>query len=330
MLPPLFSKNGQLLPIDKAIISVDNIEFTYGFGVYENLKVRNRILYFPELHIQRLFHSAKAIGLTTQYDQKTIHDFLINLIKKIKEGSFNLKMLCVGNKEGSDLYILALAPKFLTAKEYSQGVQAITYKTERQFPQAKTLNMLPSYIAYKKAHQEKCYDALLVNEKDEILEGTRTNLFFTDGKTIFTAPEDKVLNGVTRLTLIEAITRYNKGKANEKSQDKNPSLKNNVMKETNKNPIKETGKKNENVIGAKNQEQSQPQKIIIKEKILKKDEINDYQGFFLTSTSSKIVPINKINETTILIPNLIKKVMKIYDEYLMQYASSQIDIKHAK
>ena len=40
--------NGKLIKAKDAKIGVDSIEFTYGFGVYENLKVRNRKVYFLE------------------------------------------------------------------------------------------------------------------------------------------------------------------------------------------------------------------------------------------------------------------------------------------
>ncbi len=37
-----FSKNGKILPIEQAVIPFSNIEYSYGFGVYENqLKKRN-------------------------------------------------------------------------------------------------------------------------------------------------------------------------------------------------------------------------------------------------------------------------------------------------
>ena len=70
MIGPVFSKNGELLPVSEATIPLDNIEFTYGFGVYENIKIRNRILYFAEKHCQRLLHSAKYIGITTKLSPK--------------------------------------------------------------------------------------------------------------------------------------------------------------------------------------------------------------------------------------------------------------------
>ncbi len=275
MLGHYFSLNGQLLPIEKALIPLDNLEFSYGFGVYEALKVRNKIVYFPEKHIERLFHSAKTINLKVPLSPEAVFSALKDFTIAISEhSSYNIKIVCVTN----NLYIFATAPLFVPDKLYRLGAKVITYSGERQFPQAKTLNMLMSYLAYAKAREEQAYDALLVDREGFICEGTRTNFFFTDGTTIFTPPKEKVLEGVTKLTLTEALS----------------------------------------VKG-----------IIVEEKTVKKDDIctnnflnPHYQGFFLTSTSSKVLPISQIDEQVVSVPAIIQAVKEIYDQFLESYADS--------
>ncbi len=269
MLAPSFSLNGKLLPTDQAVISLDNLEFSYGFGVYEIIKVRKKILYFPEKHIERLFHSAKTIKLTVPLSLEAVFSALKEFTNAIAEESYNIKILCVAG----NLYIFATAPLFVSDKLYRSGVSVITYHGERLFPQAKTLNMLMSYQAYAQAKEQQAYDALLVDNQSFIREGTRTNFFFTDGRTIFTPPSEHVLEGVTKLTLTEALRQ---------------------------NGID-----------------------VIEKKILH-SELNHYTGFFLTSTSSKVLPIREIDGVTFEIPKLIRTVMVIYDKYLQEYTSSSM------
>ena len=279
MIGPSFSFNGNLLPIHQAFVSVDNLHFVYGYGVYENLKVRSRVLFFPELHAERLLHSASAIGLKTVYTEEKIKEIVEHLCKVIPQESFNLKVLLMGNeKDNADMYVFALNPRFLTGKEYREGVRVITHHGERLFPNAKTLNMLMSFLAYKKAQEKGAYDALLVDNEGAVQEGTRTNLFFTDGKTIFTPPMEKVLDGVTRMTVIDALRK--KG-------------------------------------------------IIVQERNLKLGEVKDYKGFFLTSTSSKVLPISRIDEMKFEIPPIVRDAMKIYDEYLERYAGKARKISYS-
>ncbi|MDO8428613.1 MAG: aminotransferase class IV [Candidatus Diapherotrites archaeon] len=273
MIGSFFSLNGQLLPKEQAVVSVDHIEFSYGFGVYESLKVRNRILYFPELHIDRLFLSAQTLSLPCLFSKKQVLDFLHEFINSVSEESFNIKMILIGKNQGkeSDLYIFALNPLYLPSKSYTQGIKVITFLGERQFIQAKSLNMLMSYLAFKQAREQKAHDALLVDSHNCVLEGTRTNFFFTDGITIFSPSVEKVLNGVTRITLLDAL------------------------------------KKN---------------KIPFKEKDLNVNELSNYSGFFVTSTSANVLPVSEIDGKKFKIPDIVKKVISAYDQHLEAYAKS--------
>ncbi|MBI4151576.1 aminotransferase class IV family protein [Candidatus Woesearchaeota archaeon] len=280
MLGRWFSLNGSLLPIEKAVIPLDNLEFSYGFGVYETLKVRSGHLYFPERHMERLFHSAKTIGLNVPLPSDALFSALKDLVRALndellqstppRDQSYNLKILCVAGT----VSIFATAPLYVPEKYYKHGVDVITHHGERLFPQAKTLNMFMSYLAYARAKEASAYDALLVDREGVIREGTRTNLFFTDGISLFTPPREHVLEGVTKLTLTDAL--------------------------------REKG-------------------VTVTERPLSVQDIPTYAGFFLTSTSSKVLPISQIDHVPIQIPTLVREVMRIYDQYLEKYASRVIE-----
>ncbi len=265
-----FSKNGEILPSEQAAIPLSNIEYSYGFGVYENLKVRHGIVYFVTQHIGRLLASAQIIGLTHEFTQEKIAADISGLLEKLDlkepDNSCNVKMLLIGGRE-PQLFIQALAPHFPDRKLYSEGAKTITVHYERQFPNAKTLNMLPSYLAYKKAKEQECYDALLVSQEGLILEGTRTNFFAMKGAMLFTAPKEDVLEGVTRQTVIAAA--------------------------------KKAG-------------------FNLEEKKIPLSHVHEYDGAFLTSTSSKIVPIRQIDDKDFQIPEKLKELMQAYDTFLKE------------
>ncbi|MDP3988271.1 MAG: aminotransferase class IV [Candidatus Levybacteria bacterium] len=201
----VFSLNGKILPIEKATISALNIEYSYGFGVYETIRVNNQIPYFVEQHIERLLNSAQIIELEHKFSKDELKEFVQLLINRLPDQTYNLKILLIGGKE-SLIYILPLSPLFPEDKLYRKGAEAITYNYERQFPQAKTLNMLGSYLAYKKAKENNCYEALMVDKERTITEGTRSNFFTIKDLTIFTVPKEKVLDGITkRIVLFVAL-----------------------------------------------------------------------------------------------------------------------------
>lgn len=196
---PLFSRNGLILPIEEATIPLSNIEYAYGFGVYENIRVvKGRPLFLPD-HIERLFASCQAIDLKQTYSADQLSQWIHDLVAKIEADAFNLKLLLIGATDPKDavLSIIPLAPKFPDKKLYSKGASAITVQYDRQFPQAKTLNMLGSYLAFKKAKEAGSEDALLINRDGCLTEGTRTNFLAFRGQTIISPPLKDILLGVT-------------------------------------------------------------------------------------------------------------------------------------
>jgi len=257
----------------EATVPLDDLAFAYGFGVYETLKVRHGVLFFPELHEERLWHSARAIGLEHPFQPGDFRRFLDALTEANRTGDANLKALLVGGPTAGEarLVILQLAPLFPDRKNYKHGATAITWNGERVYPQAKTLNMLVSYLAYREARSQDAYDALLVNRHGQITEGTRTNFFVTDGTALACAPAEQVLEGVTQLTVRQVI--------------------------------RELG-------------------IPLEERPLPLSELNRWQGAFLTSTSTKIMPLRQIDDRPIPLSELVDKLRLAYDAWLDEYARS--------
>ncbi|EKE14537.1 MAG: hypothetical protein ACD_12C00439G0002 [uncultured bacterium] len=262
-----FSQNGKILPIEQAVIPLSNIEYTYGFGVYENVRVSNGDIYFLKDHTERLFESAKTIGLDHSFSEEFIKNSISDLIRDYKSETFNLKILLIGGstKEKAILNILCLNPLFPDKKLYRDGAEFITYDYERAFPHAKTLNMLESYLAYKKAKERKAYDALLINHDGFILEGTRTNFFCIKDKVIYSPFEKDILLGVMRKVMLKV------------------ALENNYQ---------------------------------VVEKNIKLEDVKLYNGAFVTSTSSKIMPIKSIDGNLLNIPGSLKELMKLLNPFL--------------
>ena len=204
-----FSKNGKLLPLTDATIPLENIAYQYGFGVYETIRVRNKIAYFTKQHIERLLQSAKLIELEHIYALPEIDSYIQEVTQKNNTQNCNLKILLIGGKDTEDtlLFILPLAPLYPDKKIYINGVTVKTAQYERFLPNAKTLNMLQSYMHYTKAGRKGHYDALFLDDKNNVLEGSRTNFFVIKDKTLITPPKEKVLEGVTRQTVIAAAKK---------------------------------------------------------------------------------------------------------------------------
>lgn len=204
-----FSQNGQVLPAGRAVVPLDNVEFSYGFGVYETVRVVKEQALFLDEHCRRLMSSARIIGLEHDFDQSFVERAVNQLVEANQADTCNLKILLIGapSADRATLNILCLNPLFPDRKLYKDGAHCVTYRHERPFPGAKTLNMLPSYLAYREAKAANAYDALLINQKDCVTEGTRTNFFAIKGKTLTSPKADDILEGVTRAHVISTAEK---------------------------------------------------------------------------------------------------------------------------
>jgi D-alanine transaminase/branched-chain amino acid aminotransferase len=195
-----FSHNGKVLSAEQAQVPLASIEYSYGFGVYETIRVSHGTAHFVDDHMRRLELSAKTIGLEHSFTPSEITGYITDIIAANEVETCNVKLLLIGGKTAADasLFILCLAPYFVDRKLYKTGCHCTTYDYERMYPHAKTLNMLPSYVAYRDAVAQGAHDALLINRRGEITEGTRSNFFVLKENTIYSPPASEILLGVTR------------------------------------------------------------------------------------------------------------------------------------
>ncbi len=263
-----FSRNGTVLPIEQAVVPLSNIEYSYGFGVYETVRVGNDIAYFLKDHTERLIESARFIGLEHPFTPEFVEKSILGLAQKTDADSYNLKVLLIGGatKEAATLSILCLNPLFPDKKLYREGASFITRAHERAYPHAKTLNMLGSYLAFRDAKAAGAYDALLVNRNGFITEGTRTNFFCMNGKAIFTPRERDILLGVTRKAVLKVA--FDNG-------------------------------------------------FELVERDIKPSDLHLYDGAFITSSSSKIVPARSIDDHVFgMPPAALQELMRLFDAFL--------------
>lgn len=274
MTGEFFVHNGALEPVVAAVVPLDDADVIYGYGVYETLKVRRGLIYFPERHVERLLHSAREVGIAHPFTDRQLLEGLQRLVEANRTVDANLKVLLYGGGTSAQarFYILQLAPLFPDRKLYRNGATAILVPGERWKPQAKSLNMLLSAYAYHRAQEAGAYDALLVNREGRITEGTRTNFWYTDGERIFTPPRHQVLEGVTQQTVLECL--------------------------------REAG-------------------IEVVRRELATSELPQWSGCFLTSTSTKVMPLRTVAEVSFEVPPIVRRVMELYDAWLDRYESER-------
>jgi branched-chain amino acid aminotransferase len=112
---------------------------------------------------------------------------------------------------GCNTLAVLVEPIIVDAPHPESGVRIITTRSEREQPTVKSTNYITAIMAMQEAVKSGAVEALHVDAHGMVSEGTRTNIFFVltrddnKNKVIVTAPDDILLQGVTRKVLIELI-----------------------------------------------------------------------------------------------------------------------------
>jgi branched-chain amino acid aminotransferase len=200
-----FILNGNLQEAE----SFDNSLVYEGDSIYEVLRLIKGNPFFFSDHMERLAMSAKLQKKEIPADAQTLRRDIINLTRSDKRRETNMKIVFNYNSGKTNYLIYFIESVYPSENQYSKGVKGVIFFAERKDPESKVINHRLRSAIYHKLIMESGYEALLVNENNQITEGSRSNIFFLKGETLVTAPDNVVLNGITRKHILE-ICRENK------------------------------------------------------------------------------------------------------------------------
>jgi branched-chain amino acid aminotransferase len=186
--------NGELHPSCEAA-TFDRID---GNSVYEVIKLIEGVPLFFEDHMARMQRSVALLGAEIEKPTRQVRAEINELVEKNGCADINVKLVWYPEKEGSIFLTYFVRQDFPDDGAYRRGAHVILYDGERRNPQIKAVKT--SYRERVRAVREAAgaYEALLVDDKGFISEGTRSNLFFLIDHQLCTPPSDAVLLGVTR------------------------------------------------------------------------------------------------------------------------------------
>ncbi|MFA4984467.1 MAG: branched-chain-amino-acid transaminase [Candidatus Omnitrophota bacterium] len=212
--------NGKFFEKNDAKISVFDHGFLYGDGVFEGIRVYERLIFKAWEHIERLYESAHSIMLKIPMSKDQIAQAMIRTLKENKLENAYVRLI-VSRGEGD----LGLDPRKCKGKEtvviiadkitlypdklYREGMDIITVATARNAhealnPQIKSLNYLNNIMAKIEAHNSGYEEALMLNDQGYVAECTGDNIFIISKGELYTPPECMgALRGVTRDTVLE-------------------------------------------------------------------------------------------------------------------------------
>jgi branched-chain amino acid aminotransferase len=194
-----FILNGELQPSD----IFDNSMVYEGDSVYEVIRmIKGNPVFFHD-HMERLSGSVKIQGKEMLADLPALRKAIITLTRSDRKKESNLKIVFNYNNGEKNYLVYYIEPIYPTAEQYRDGVKGILFHAERRNPESKVINHKLRSAIYHRLILESAYEALLVNDHNLITEGSRSNIFFLKGETLVTAPDNLILNGITRKHILE-------------------------------------------------------------------------------------------------------------------------------
>ncbi len=201
-----FIANGSLCPVKEA----QQIEQMPGVTVYEILRVEKGVPLFLEDHLKRLKNSATLSGYSLGKSIQAIAGDIQLLIDKngMKQGRIRLEIIFdERTKRGQRCYIFSTSYSFPGKEQYKRGVKTDLCYAIRQNPNAKLAYTDARRRADELIEAKNLFEVLLVTAENTITEGSRTNFFCIKEGSIITPPSDQVLNGISRMKLLEALDK---------------------------------------------------------------------------------------------------------------------------
>lgn len=200
-----FILNGELKPVD----FFNNSLIREGQSIYEVIRMVNGQPVFFHDHMNRLVNSVHLRNKKPLANVTDLRRSILKLIKSDRRKEANLKIVFNYTGDSENFLVFYIKHRYPTAGQYKNGVKATLYFAERRDPEAKVINHTLRPSIKQKLIQEEAYEAILVNKSNLITEGSKSNIFFLSNDTLFTAPDEMVLNGITRKHVL-AICREHK------------------------------------------------------------------------------------------------------------------------
>ena len=187
--------NHQLLPSEKAFISVDDRGFRFGDGVFETIRVHAGVPYQFDWHAERLRKGLGAIKIEANLHR--LNEACRSLLKenKVSEGILRIQVTrgsgSLGYKPTNatppTLLIETRALPAMDGAPVSLFLSSYQKISPQMLPvQYKLCQGLSSTLAIMEAEANGCDEALLLNAKGELCETGSGNIFWVKNAIIYT------------------------------------------------------------------------------------------------------------------------------------------------
>jgi len=207
-----FWVNGQLVPVEQAQISVLDHGFMVADGVFETLKISGGRAFAVDRHNLRLRRSANGLGIKCPTDEviNAAIDEIMAANPPFELGRLRITVTSGIGPLGSDriggepTLVLSVAPQ--PAWPATTGAVLVPWMRNElsAIVGLKTISYAENVYALEAAHKHGFSEALFLDSKGNLSEGTGSNVFLVQGDSVVTpSVKTGLLLGITRELTLE-------------------------------------------------------------------------------------------------------------------------------
>lgn len=207
----LASINGEIMPLSKAAINIEDRGFQLGDGIYEVMVSYEGRLFQLDAHLRRLERSAEQIRLSSTYSRAEMETMCREIF--VRSG-FQNAMLYVQLTRGvyprahpipsncEPLLVMTVKEK---PPPLEEGSAMTTEDLRWKLCLVKSTNLLANVLAKTQAIEAGCFEPIFIRD-GRVTEGATTNIFLLQGETFSTPLADGlILEGITRSVAMDII-----------------------------------------------------------------------------------------------------------------------------
>ena len=214
--------DGRMVDWREANVHVLTHTLHYGVGVFEGVRAYNTpkgpSIFRLQDHTDRLFKSAGIVNMEIPYAKETINNAHIDVVNLNNLEESYIRPMCFYGSEGMGLradnlkvHTMVAAwewPSYMEpeARENGIKVKVSSYKRQVRNPVASAKvngNYVNSIVALNEALEAGFDEALLLDEEENVAEGSGENFFIVKNGILKTPDLEASLDGITRRTIIQ-------------------------------------------------------------------------------------------------------------------------------
>ncbi len=203
--------NGDLVPAEKATVSVLDHGFLYGVGLFETIRVYNTRMFLWERHYARLQAGLFALRIACPWTERQLAEAVRQTAEANGLRDAYVRISVTGGAEGVGLMggsyerpcLFIFAKPVAPIVEPPVAKRLVTVSVARQTAEGrirfKSHNYLNNTLAKQEIGTKADVEGLFLTPQGDVAEGVVSNVFWVrDGNLYTPSPETGILAGITR------------------------------------------------------------------------------------------------------------------------------------